>query len=47
VRVVDISVVDAYPEWRYAHQYFWLRLTNIVGSKSFFEKISKLNWKHP
>jgi hypothetical protein len=38
VGVVDISVVDAYPEWRYARQYFWLRLANIVGSKSFLKK---------
>jgi hypothetical protein len=35
------------PEWRYAHHYFWVRLANNVGSKSFFEKNSKLNWTHP
>jgi hypothetical protein len=23
------------PEWRFARQYFWVRLANIVGSKSF------------
>jgi hypothetical protein len=23
------------PEWRYASQYFWMRLANNVGSKSF------------
>jgi hypothetical protein len=23
------------PEWSYAHQYFWVRLANNVGSKSF------------
>jgi hypothetical protein len=27
------------PEWRYAHQYFWVRLANNVGSKSFLKKI--------
>jgi hypothetical protein len=27
------------PEWRYACQYFWLRLANNVGSKSFLKKI--------
>jgi hypothetical protein len=26
------------PEWRYARQYFWVRLANNVGSESFFEK---------
>jgi hypothetical protein len=26
------------PEWRYAHQYFWVRLANNVGSKSFLKK---------
>jgi hypothetical protein len=33
--VVDILVVDAYSEWRYAHQYFWVRLAINVGGKSF------------
>jgi hypothetical protein len=32
------------PEWRYARQYFWVRLANNMGSKSF--KKSKLNWTH-
>jgi hypothetical protein len=27
------------PEWRYARQYFWVRLANNVGSKSFLKKI--------
>jgi NurA-like 5'-3' nuclease len=35
------------PEWRYAHQYFCVRLANNVGSKSFLKKKSKLNWTHP
>jgi hypothetical protein len=26
------------PEWKYARQYFWVRLANNVGSKSFFKK---------
>jgi hypothetical protein len=26
-------------EWRYAHQSFWVRLANHVGSKSFLKKI--------
>jgi hypothetical protein len=34
-RVVDILAVDAYPEWRYARQYFWVRLAISVGGKSF------------
>jgi hypothetical protein len=33
-------------EWRYARQYFWVRLANNVDSKSFKKK-SKLNWTHP
>jgi hypothetical protein len=35
------------PEWSYARQYFWVRLTNNVGSKSFLKKKSKLKWTHP
>jgi hypothetical protein len=34
-------------ECRYAHQYFWVRLANNVGSKSFLNFFSKLNWTHP
>jgi hypothetical protein len=35
------------PEWRYPHQYLWVSLANIVGSKSFLKKKkSKLNWTH-
>jgi hypothetical protein len=34
------------PEWRYTRQYFWVRLANNVGSKSFLKQI-KLNWTHP
>jgi hypothetical protein len=34
-------------EWRYARQYFWVRLANNVGSKSFLIFFSKLNWTHP
>jgi hypothetical protein len=26
------------PEWRYARQYFFVRLANNVGSKSFLKK---------
>jgi hypothetical protein len=33
------------PEWSYARQYFWVRLANNVGSKSF-QKNSKLKWTH-
>jgi hypothetical protein len=29
--VVDILAVDAYSEWRYAHQYFWVRLAKKFG----------------
>jgi hypothetical protein len=36
------------PEWRYARQYFWVRLANNVGSKSFLNFFfQKLNWTHP
>jgi hypothetical protein len=34
-------------EWRYARQYFWVRLANNVGRKSFLKKNSKLSWTHP
>jgi hypothetical protein len=34
-------------ELKYARQYFWVRLANNVGSKSFLKKNSKLNWTHP
>jgi hypothetical protein len=34
-------------EWRYACPYFWVRLTNNVGSKLFLNFFSKLNWTHP
>jgi hypothetical protein len=38
VGVVDISVVDAYSGVEVCTQYFWVRLANNVGSKSFFFK---------
>jgi hypothetical protein len=33
------------PEWRYAGQYFWVRLANnfFLGSKSFSKKIQNSN----
>jgi hypothetical protein len=31
------------PEWRYACQYFWVRLANNVGSKSFKKIKSQLD----
>jgi hypothetical protein len=34
------------PEWRYARQYFWVRLAINVGGKSFLKKNSKLKWTH-
>jgi hypothetical protein len=41
---VDILVVDAYSEeWTYTRQYFWVRLANNMGSKSFLKKIQNSN----
>jgi hypothetical protein len=34
-------------KWSYAHQYFWVRLVNNMGSKSFLKKKSKLKWTYP
>jgi hypothetical protein len=47
--VVDILVVDAYSGVELCTPifYFWVRLANNVGSKSFSKKNSKLKWTHP
>jgi hypothetical protein len=37
-KVVDISVVDAYFEWSYAHQYYWVRLAKKFGWQIIFKK---------
>jgi hypothetical protein len=34
------------PEWRYACQYFWVRLAINVGGKSFLNFFSKFKWTH-
>jgi hypothetical protein len=35
------------PEWRYARQYFWVRLAINVGGKSFLKKIQNSNGHMP
>jgi hypothetical protein len=47
VGVVDIWWWMHILKWRYACQYFWVRLANNVGHKSFLKKKSELSWTHP